>query len=183
MTIIYQVSTITNLFFHHTYLFQPQSFINTHTHRQRFISVMSTPNTNAAWTIPASASKVSDLVKETRDVPTPGPNQVLLRMTAASLNYRDVLISTRSPQYPGDHKAGLVPGSDGSGIIHSVGPSSIWKGKEGQPVIFNQNGWISGDFQNLDFNTILGGANQDGTLSPPSNRASSIYILIRSFIY
>jgi NADPH:quinone reductase-like Zn-dependent oxidoreductase len=127
---------------------------------------MSTPSpyTYTAWTIPSHASKVSDLQKQTRNIPTPGPKQVLLKMSAASLNYRDVLISSRSPQYPGAHKDGLVPGSDGAGIISCVGSESMWKGKEGLKVIFNQNGWMSGDFQNLDFGTILGGSSQDGTL-------------------
>jgi hypothetical protein len=58
---------------------------------------MSSPTNNSAWTIPSSASKVSDLTKQTKDIPTPGPNQVLVKLTAASLNFRDVLISTRSP--------------------------------------------------------------------------------------
>jgi NADPH:quinone reductase-like Zn-dependent oxidoreductase len=125
---------------------------------------MATPSTYTAWTIPSHASKVTDLTKQSRPIPTPGPKQVLLKMTAATLNYRDVLIAIRSPQYPGDHKDGLVPGSDGAGIISSVGSDSIWKGKEGLPVFFSQNGWINGDFRNLDFNKILGGSSQDGTL-------------------
>lgn len=58
---------------------------------------MSTPATNTAWTIPLNASKVSDLTKQTREIPTPGPNQVLVKLTGASLNYRDFLISTRAP--------------------------------------------------------------------------------------
>jgi NADPH:quinone reductase-like Zn-dependent oxidoreductase len=125
---------------------------------------MSSPTTYTAWTIPATASKVSDLKKQTKNIPTPGPTQVLIKMTAASLNYRDVLISSRSPQYPGDHKDGLVPGTDGAGIISSTGSESTWKGSEGLPVFFNPNGWMNGDFQNLDFGTILGGSRQDGTL-------------------
>ncbi|KAI4632372.1 uncharacterized protein J4E87_001844 [Alternaria ethzedia] len=125
---------------------------------------MSTPTTYTAWTVPAAATKLSDLRKQEKTIPTPGPKQVLLKMTAASLNYRDVLISTRSPQYPGDHKPDLVPGSDGAGIIHSTGAGSTWSDKKGLAVMFNQNGWLSGDFRNLDFATILGGTSQDGTL-------------------
>jgi NADPH:quinone reductase-like Zn-dependent oxidoreductase len=125
---------------------------------------MTAPTTYAAWTIPAIATNISDLTRQEKHIPTPGPKQVLLKMTAASLNYRDVLISTRSPQYPGSHKPGLVPGSDGAGIIHSTGADSTWKNKIGLSVVFNQNGWLSGDFQNLDFTTILGGTGQDGTL-------------------
>jgi NADPH:quinone reductase-like Zn-dependent oxidoreductase len=127
-------------------------------------STMSTPNTYTAWTIPATATKLSDLTKQEKAIPTPGPKQVLLKLTAASLNYRDVLISTRSPQYPGNHKPDLVPGSDGAGIIYSTGADSAWTDKKGLAVIFNQNGWLSGDFQNMDLSTILGGTSQDGTL-------------------
>ncbi|KAG9185873.1 hypothetical protein G6011_07204 [Alternaria panax] len=125
---------------------------------------MATPTTYIAWTIPATATKLTDLAKQTREIPIPGPKQVLLKMTAASLNYRDVLISTRSPQYPGNHKPDLVPGSDGAGIIYSTGVGSSWEEKKGLRVIFNQNGWLHGDFQNLDYTTILGGTGQDGTL-------------------
>lgn len=125
---------------------------------------MSTQPTYTAWTIPPTASKPSHLTKVIRDIPTPGPGHVLLKLTAASLNYRDVLISSRSPQYPGDHKANLVPCSDGAGIIHSVGANSAWAGKEGEAVVFNQNGWNDEvwDFRGLEFSSILGGTSQDG---------------------
>lgn len=97
-------------------------------------------------------------------MPTPSANQVLFQITGVSLNYRDVLISTRSPQYPGNHKADLVPGSDGAGIIHSVGSKSSWSGREGLNVLLHPNGWLSGDVRNLSFDTILGGTGSDGTL-------------------
>ncbi|KAF1944219.1 hypothetical protein EJ02DRAFT_432542 [Clathrospora elynae] len=126
---------------------------------------MASNPTNIAWIIPSTATKVSDLTKLIRDIPTPGPNQVLIKMTAASLNYRDILISTRSPQYPGNHKSNLVPGSDGAGTIHTPGPSSSWTGRTGLAVLLHPSGWISGgDFRNLAFSTILGGTSQDGTL-------------------
>jgi NADPH:quinone reductase-like Zn-dependent oxidoreductase len=120
-------------------------------------------STYTAYTIPLSASSVTHLTKLTRPIPTPGPKQVLVKITAASLNYRDVLIASRSPQYPGDHKDGLVPGTDGAGVIDTLGEGSMWKGKEGLKVMWNPNGWMSGDFRNLDFGSILGGSGQDGT--------------------
>ncbi|KAF2830074.1 alcohol dehydrogenase superfamily, zinc-containing protein [Ophiobolus disseminans] len=125
---------------------------------------MSSQTQNTAWTIPSSASKVSDLTKQIFAIPSPGPNQVLVKITAASLNFRDVLISTRSRYYPGDHKANLIPGSDGAGIIHATHPSSSWKRKEGKKVILHCNGWITGDMRNLDFGSVFGGMSQDGTL-------------------
>ncbi|MEX0695435.1 MAG: NAD(P)-dependent alcohol dehydrogenase [Rhodospirillales bacterium] len=56
-----------------------------------------------------------------RPIPEPGPGQVLVRMGAASLNFRDLLIATggyRSRQKQTD----LVPLSDGAGRIAALGP-------------------------------------------------------------
>jgi NADPH:quinone reductase-like Zn-dependent oxidoreductase len=50
--------------------------------------------------------------------PTPGPRDVLLRMRAASLNHRDLLIATG--RY-GDFPAPLVPLSDGAGEVVARG--------------------------------------------------------------
>lgn len=125
---------------------------------------MAGPTSNTAYTIPTSASSVSDLTKVSKDIPTPGPNQVLIKITAATLNFRDLLISTRSPQYPGDHKAGLVPGSDGAGIIASTHTSSAWADKVGTKVILSPTDWLSGDVRNLTFTSVLGGTSTDGTL-------------------
>jgi hypothetical protein len=78
-----------------------QYILNSTTHQSQFHTripfIMPSPTTNTAWTIPATATKVSDLVKQTFAIPSPGPHQVLVKLTAASLNFRDVLISTRSP--------------------------------------------------------------------------------------
>lgn len=125
---------------------------------------MATSITNQAWAIPSSASNVTDLAKQTRPIPTPGSKQVLIKMTAASLNFRDILISTRSPAYPGTHKPDLVPGSDGAGTIHTPGPSSTWAGKEGTPVLLHCSSWLEGDVRNLRGDVVFGGTDVDGTL-------------------
>lgn len=57
-----------------------------------------------------------------RDIPEPGPGEVLVRMGAASLNYRDLLIAKggyRSRQKQQD----LVPLSDGAGTVAKLGPN------------------------------------------------------------
>lgn len=53
-------------------------------------------------------------------VPEPGPGQVLLRLHAASLNYRDLLVvrGEYNPKFPRP----LTPGSDGYGQIVKLGP-------------------------------------------------------------
>jgi hypothetical protein len=54
-----------------------------------------------------------------RPVPQPGPGQVLVQMTAASLNYRDLLVVEGS--YNPKLRLPMVPVSDGAGVIEAVG--------------------------------------------------------------
>src|SRR5688572_11192778 len=54
-----------------------------------------------------------------RPVPRPGPGQLLVRVRAASLNYRDLLIANGTyPRGPAE----LVPASDGAGHVVEIGP-------------------------------------------------------------
>lgn len=82
------------------------------------------------------------LKAEERPVPEPGPGEVLLRMKAASLNYRDLLMLTGD--YNPRLKMPLVPCSDGVGIIEKTGESCS-RFKEGTRVspIFAR-GWYDG---------------------------------------
>lgn len=56
-----------------------------------------------------------------RPVPEPGPGEVLVRMRAASLNYRDLVVLRGGYRKRQKH-ADLVPLSDGAGEIAAVGP-------------------------------------------------------------
>ena len=75
--------------------------------------------------------------------PTPGPGEVLVRMRAVSLNYRDLLmvqgIYNRAPKV-----ASITPFSDGCGVVEAVGPG-VTRVKPGDRVatLFFQR-WISG---------------------------------------
>jgi NADPH:quinone reductase-like Zn-dependent oxidoreductase len=98
-----------------------------------------------------------------RPVPRPGPGQVLVRMHAASLNYRDLLVATgrygRSElRYP------LVPLSDGAGEVVDVGPGvTRLAPKDRVASAFFQN-WVDGPFDASKADSALGGA-IDGVLS------------------
>lgn len=77
-----------------------------------------------------------------RPIPTPGPNEVLLKMKAASLNYRDLL--TVLGGYSKKYSFPLVPLSDGCGVVEDVG-AGVSRVKTGDRVapLFYQD-WLSG---------------------------------------
>lgn len=91
------------------------------------------------------------LVRETAQ-PSPGPRQALVRLKAATLNFRDLLLvrgqlaGVKSPEY--------VPLSCASGEVVSVG-EAVTRVKPGDRVspLFSQ-GWLSGPIPAM---TMLGG--------------------------
>lgn len=97
------------------------------------------------------------------DIPTPkaGKGELLIQMTAASLNYRDLV--TVNGGYGKTVKPPLIPCSDGVGLIVECGPSSL-KFNTGDRVcpIFFPN-WQSGPAKPGNLPDALGGA-FDGTL-------------------
>ncbi|EME39627.1 hypothetical protein DOTSEDRAFT_56948 [Dothistroma septosporum NZE10] len=95
-------------------------------------------------------------------VPKPGPTQALVRTRAVALNYRDILIVTHSPAYPLKAKPGLVPGSDGAGVVEEAGPDS--RRKQGDRVILQPNTLKTGtDVRVFDLSKTLSGGDEDGT--------------------
>ncbi|NTV64893.1 MAG: NAD(P)-dependent alcohol dehydrogenase [Oscillochloris sp.] len=96
------------------------------------------------------------LVMAERPKPEPGPGQVLLRMCAASLNYRDTVVLQRgygaqTGQLP------LVPVSDGVGEVVALGPG-VARVKVGDRVcpMFNPS-WIGGRPTAARLSLTLGG--------------------------
>ncbi|MCE4225500.1 NAD(P)-dependent alcohol dehydrogenase [Methylobacterium sp. C25] len=98
-----------------------------------------------------------------RPEPEPGRGQVLVRIHAASLNFRDILIA--NGLYPFSVNLDrLIPLSDGAGEIIAVGPGvRRFKGGERVAAIFSQS-WLGGAQVSDAWNTALGGA-IDGVLS------------------
>jgi NADPH:quinone reductase-like Zn-dependent oxidoreductase len=92
----------------------------------------------------------------TRPDPRPGPGQVLLRMKAASLNYRDLVVPDRGyGQYTG--MLPLIPISDGVGEVVEVGAGTT-RVKVGDRVCpaFMQR-WIGGELNLERITGSLGG--------------------------
>lgn len=95
--------------------------------------------------------------------PQLGPYDVLVRIEAASLNYRDLLILRG--QYGAKAREGLIPVSDGAGIVTAVGPEvACWReGDRVAPTFFRS--WIDGPFREAYRPSALGGGDTDGVLA------------------
>jgi NADPH:quinone reductase-like Zn-dependent oxidoreductase len=96
-----------------------------------------------------------------RDVPALGAGQLLLRIKAVSLNYRDLLMVTGN--YNPTQPLPLVPCSDAAGEVVDVGEgvSSVTVGDRVMPV-FSQS-WLAGEPTRERLRATLGGP-LDGTL-------------------
>lgn len=114
---------------------------------------------NKAWQItPPGTISLNDA----GPIPKPGPKQALVRIHAASFNYRDILVIDHNPAYPMKHKPNLTPGIDGAGTVEERGEGSIWK--KGDAVIIQANSWKKGnDDRDFDLEKTLGGGQCDGT--------------------
>jgi len=95
--------------------------------------------------------------------PEPGANEVLVRVKAAGLNFRDLLIAWN--RYPaGRLKADLIPLSDGAGEVVAAG-ARVTRAKVGDRVSANfLQDWTGGKLQEEYLGSDLGGS-LDGMLA------------------
>src|ERR1700677_938519 len=103
---------------------------------------------------------VDGLALVDRPVPKPGAGEVLVRLKAATLNYRDLL--TIKGGYGSRQKFPLVPVSDGAGVIEAIGTGTR-EFAPGDRVIgsFFQN-WIGGEASEAKMWAALGGPGGGG---------------------
>lgn len=91
--------------------------------------------------------------------PRPGAGEVVVRLRAASLNYRDLLVATLPERFT----PGRVPVSDGAGEVVEVGPGvTRWKVGDRVAGLFFRD-WQSGRFEHRYHQAALGGS-VDGVL-------------------
>lgn len=103
----------------------------------------------------AADANFSSLVLESKSIPAVGENEVLVRIHAVSLNWRDAMIATNN--YLSPVSGGFVPCSDGAGEVVEVGPKvSRFKPGDRVAAIFLQT-HISGLRQVEHAESALGG--------------------------
>ena len=96
-------------------------------------------------------------------MPSPGPREVLVRMSAVALNFRDLLVVNGVDGWK--PTASRVPVSDGAGIVVAVG-ADVTRFALGDRVagIFLPQ-WLDGELTAETYVSPLGGAVADGVLA------------------
>ncbi len=105
---------------------------------------------------------IDNLTLTERPEKKPGRGQVVVRMKAWSLNYRDLLVV--KGKYNPQLKFPLIPLSDGAGEVSEVSPG-VSRVKVGDRVanLFMQK-WLAGELSDTIAKSALGGSN-DGVLA------------------
>jgi zinc-binding alcohol dehydrogenase/oxidoreductase len=90
--------------------------------------------------------------------PEPGPGEVLVELRAAALNRRDVFLRKGVAPSP----LPVIPGSDGAGVVRSLGAGVGGVSEGDEVIIFPSLGWGGGEAAPQPGFRILGGPD-DGT--------------------
>ena len=98
---------------------------------------------------------IDNLDQAERDVPVPGTGEVLVKIHALSLNYRDLMVVRG--EYNPRARFPFVPLSDAAGEVTGVG-EGVTKWKTGDRVCaVYAPGWIDGETSAEKAKTALGG--------------------------
>jgi NADPH:quinone reductase-like Zn-dependent oxidoreductase len=107
--------------------------------------------------------------------PTPGPGQVLVRLRALSLNYRDLLIAKGA--YNPRLKRPFIPVSDGAGEVVATG-AGVSRLRPGDRVIAGfAPAWLDGPLTEAKARSALG-AEADGLLAQQAVLAEEAWVPI-----
>ncbi|KAL2870887.1 putative raffinose synthase protein Sip1 [Aspergillus lucknowensis] len=136
------------------------------------------PSTQKQWTVLNGENSFDGLKYGDAPVPKVGENEVLVKLHAASLNYRDLIIP--KGKYPFPLSFPVVPGSDGAGEVVEIG-SKVSQFKRGDKVVtlFNQHhqyGAIDAAAAKSGLGGVIDGTlrqygvfNENGVVRAPSN--------------
>ncbi|CAE6398637.1 unnamed protein product [Rhizoctonia solani] len=152
-----------------------KNYIKSRTHQlvlTNLFMASTIPTVAKAWRFPPTDPSSWDSYHslELRDVkvPTPGKGQVLVRMRAAALNARVIMLDIKISlgQYPGGpfttgpDNGGLIPTSDGAGEIVAIGEGvTEWTIGDRVHSLFSES-WASGPVRGEYWPTVIGSHNQ-----------------------
>lgn len=95
-----------------------------------------------SWILRKGATSFDDMDLVACEKPSPGPGELLIRVRACSINYRDQLLAKGA--YLGSLTEDTVPLSDGAGEVEAVGPGvTAYRPGDRVQGLFFQN-WESG---------------------------------------
>jgi NADPH:quinone reductase-like Zn-dependent oxidoreductase len=95
-------------------------------------------------------------------MPEPGPGEVRVRVEAASVNYRDLLMLQAAGR---GEMTGRIPLSDGAGLVDAAGPGARRHPVGTRVVASFFRDWITGPFRSSYGGSEPGGPATDGTLA------------------
>ncbi|MCF2528079.1 zinc-dependent alcohol dehydrogenase family protein [Yinghuangia soli] len=108
-----------------------------------------------------NADGTAELTLREREIPTAGPGQVLVRMRANSVGFRDALV--QAGDYPLPVLDDVVAGCEGAGEVVAIG-AGVTRAKPGDRVALTVfPDWIDGPFR-FEYAAQLGGT-RDGVLA------------------
>jgi NADPH:quinone reductase-like Zn-dependent oxidoreductase len=115
-----------------------------------------------AYRLPKGGAGIETLVEVERPDPKPTYRQVLVKVKACSLNFRDLAIARGSYRMPA--RDNLIPLSDGAGEVIEIGPG-VTRVKTGDRVAGNFfQRWVGGE-PGADTHTSALGGGIDGMLA------------------
>ena len=123
-----------------------------------------------AYQLPQAAG-IDALVKVDLPTPRPGPRQVLVKVAACSLNFRDLAIALGNYRMP--IKPDLVPLSDGAGDVVEIGPgvTRVTVGDRVAGCFFQR--WVAGPPAPDTHASALGGASMECCGNTRSSRRTA----------
>jgi NADPH:quinone reductase-like Zn-dependent oxidoreductase len=122
---------------------------------------------------------VDGIVLRSSEDPRPGPKEILMRVRASSLNYRDLMVLKGGGRGP--TKLGVVPLSDGAGEVAALG-DGVTRVKLGDRIIstFHPR-WFGGPLK-PDYLTDRLGANLDGMLAEYAVLSEEAFVPVPSHL-
>lgn len=114
------------------------------------------------WVVELQNDGLENLKLAERAKPEPKAGEVLVRMRAASMNYRDLVLAQGS--YATGHTFPLIPLSDGAGVVEAIG-DGVTRFQVGDRVLTQMRPfWVSGTPTKAQLGASIGGP-RDGVLA------------------